>query len=94
MEFYQQSESLMLKATDRVRNKKKKKSKNNWFNFTKSNHRQRIIELENKTTVVKFTEQNISILTFQRRATKYESRNNLTIINQTKIPKDTNKNQE
>ena len=25
MEFYQQSESLMLKATDRVRNKKKKK---------------------------------------------------------------------
>ena len=56
MEFYQQSESLMLKATDRVRNKKKKKSKNNWFNFTKSNHRQRIIELENKTTVVKFTE--------------------------------------
>ena len=24
MEFYQQSESLMLKATDRVRNKKKK----------------------------------------------------------------------
>ena len=25
MEFYQQSESLMLKATDRLRNKKKKK---------------------------------------------------------------------
>ena len=56
MEFYQQSESLMLKATDRVRNKKKKKVKITGLILQKSNHRQRIIELENKTTVVKFTE--------------------------------------
>lgn len=93
MEFYQQSESLMLKATDRVRNKRKK-VKIIGLILQKFNHRQRIIELENKTTVVKFIKQNISTLTFQRRAIKYESRNNLTIINQTKIPKDTNKNQE
>lgn len=92
MEFYQQSESLMLKATDRVRNLKKVKIIG--LILQKFNHRQRIIELENKTTVVKFIKQNISTLTFQRRAIKYETRNNLTIINQTKIPKDTNKNQE
>ena len=53
MEFYQQSESLMLKATDRVRNKRKK-VKIIGLILQKFNHRQRIIELENKTTVVKF----------------------------------------
>lgn len=53
MEFYQQSESLMLKATDRVRNFKKVKISG--LILQKFNHRQRIIELENKTTVVKLT---------------------------------------